>query len=173
MQARYVALRIIRCLLSLDMLLHPRNQYASRSAFSFIELVGVVAFCCVIIALGLPSFMHRAERQLAAEAVNYLEHIKQLQQQHFAEHGYYAPDPMTLDLALVVPAAFSIEATKQGHDIEFPETWSMTLTRQGSAYFCDKYSVTYNESGLVPDAELLAADLVPRLRSVKTSQAAH
>ena len=155
------------------MSLSPRNQYAARAAFSLKEVVGVVAFCCVIIALGMPTYLHRAERQLAAEAVNYLEHIKQLQQQHFDEHGYYAPDPMALDLALVVPSAFSIAAANKGNDGEFAETWSMTLIRQGSAYFCDKYRVTYNETGLVPDATLLAADLVPRLRSLKTSQAAH
>ncbi len=152
---------------------NPRHEYASRAAFSLIEMVGAVAFCCAIIALGLPSLIHRAERQVAAEAVHYLEHIKQLQQQHFSEHGYYAPDPMTLDLALVVPTAFTIDTTRGDTGVEFPESWSMTLIRQGSVYFCNKYRVTYNELGLVPEASLLAADLVPRLRSVKTSQAAH
>ena len=155
------------------MSLNSRNQNASRAAFSLIEMVGVVGFCCAIVVMGLPSFLHHAERQLAAEAINYLEHIKQLQQQHFDEHGYYAPDPMALDLALVVPSAFSIAAANKGNDGEFAETWSMTLIRQGSAYFCDKYRVTYNETGLVHNATLLAADLVPRVHSVKTSQAAH
>ena len=76
---------------------------------------------------------------------------------------------MKLDLAFVVPSAFGIEATTSEIDAEFPETWSMTLTRQGAAYFCDKYRVTYNQSGLVPDATLIRADLIP----VKTSLDAH
>jgi hypothetical protein len=151
---------------------YVKNQSLSRAGLSLAGMVGIVAVIALAV-LGLQNLLQRSECQLAFKAIAYLEHIKELQQQHFVEHGYYAPDPMKLDVALVVPSWFSVEPTATGTDVPARDSWSMTLTRQGDPYVCRKYRVTYNQQGLVPDRSLVEANIIPYLSSLVASQVAH
>ncbi len=149
---------------------HHRGSH--RAAFSLVESVGAVLLCGTLAVFGLPYWVRQSERGRVAEAFEYLQHISQLQQQHFDELGCFELDPMSLDLALVVPSSFVVETDPV--DSPDPSTnWCLSLVRQGSYYGYGDYQISFDATGFMPNRSTVCQTLVPAIHSSTPHRDSH
>jgi type IV pilus assembly protein PilE len=68
----------------------------SRSGFTLLELVIVVAIVAVLAAIAIPSYQEHLRKGRRAAAQSYLMDLAQRQQQYLLDARAYAPDPTAL-----------------------------------------------------------------------------
>jgi prepilin-type N-terminal cleavage/methylation domain-containing protein len=115
--------------------------------FTLVELAVVVVIIGVLAAFAVPRFLASVERSKAAEAFNYLSSVQAAQERYHARQGTYADDMVKLDIKMTAPKYFTVGLVLPGSTGDLEDSWSVTLTRQGSSAGYGAYTVTFTEEG--------------------------
>jgi len=121
-----------------------------RRGFTLVELAVVVVIIGVLAAFAVPRFLSSVERSKAAEAFNYLSSVQAAQERYHARQGTYADLVANLDIKLSSPKYFLVGTVSAGGTASLEDSWSLTLTRSGSAAGYGDYTVTFTEEGYDP-----------------------
>jgi prepilin-type N-terminal cleavage/methylation domain-containing protein len=124
-------------------LLHKRG----RKGFTLVELAVVIIIIGVLAAFGVPRFLDSVERSKAAEAFNYLAAVRAAQERYQVRQGTYADDISTLDIQMPAPKYFSVGTPAAGSSSNLEDSWTLTLTRTGSAGGYGAYTVAFTDQG--------------------------
>lgn len=121
-----------------------RTARRGSSVFS-----ATVALCVLAVtaSYSIPQWARRSEAQTAAEAIEYLQNVRQAQRRYHAQHGRYADDLAELDLAYLPPAYFSVGQMEPLANRTLEETWSLTLRRYDIRSLFGCYSITCTQAG--------------------------
>ena len=119
----------------------------NRGGFSLVELAVVIVIIGVLAAFAVPRFRASVERSKAAEAFNYLASIQAAQERYHARQGTYASLLTDLDIQFSAPKYFAVGDIGAGTTDSLEDSWTLTLTRTGSAAGYGEYTVTYTEGG--------------------------
>ena len=133
----------------------------SRKGFTLVELAVVIVIIGVLAAFGIPRFLKSVERSKAAEAFAYLQSIRAAQERYQARTGTYATDLTTLDIDSATPKYFSVGTVAAGSTGKLENSWTLTLTRSGSAAGYGAYTVTFTESGYDKTNSTISDDVNP------------
>jgi len=127
---------------------HPRWRSRSvRRGSSVLSATAMLCLVAVTASVSLPQWARSCEEQTAAEAIEYLENVRQAQAQFHGDHGRYADDIDQLDLAYVPPTYFSVGAIEPPADGTLAEGWSLTLQRYDVRSLFGCYSITCTQNG--------------------------
>ncbi len=125
-----------------------RDAAPSRSGFTLVELMIVVAIIGVMSSIAVPLFGRYQYRAKSAEAVANLGAIRVVQEAHFSEHGAYlsanAEPPL---IPGPIPAPFDIVGTGYA---------AMGWSPDGRVYFSYAVAISADSTGYTADA---AADI--------------
>jgi prepilin-type N-terminal cleavage/methylation domain-containing protein len=132
-------------------------QGRARKGFSLVELSVVVIIIGVLAAFGVPRLLQSVERSKASESFKYLASVRAAQERYQARQGTYASDLTTLDLSQVDPTYFTVGTVTADET-----TWTLTLTRSGSASGYGAYTVTFTEDGYDSVNSNIDADVNPQ-----------
>lgn len=117
----------------------PPKSTVRKSSWAENTLIGLLA---IGIVLGVPRYFQSVESNKAADAYDFLVHVYDLQNRHYANHGHYADSLAKLDMARPLPTHFSIG------DVETDgRGWTLSLTRVGSSLGYGGYRITFDEGG--------------------------
>src|SRR3954469_1574981 len=108
-------------------------QTRGRKGFTLVELAVVIIIIGVLSAFGVPRFLDSVERSKAAESFNYLAAVRAAQERYQVRQGTYADDLTTLDIQMPAPKYFSVGTPAAGSTTNLEDSWTLTLTRSGSA----------------------------------------
>src|ERR1044071_8741783 len=111
----------------------PQQVAAKRNAFTLVELAVVIVIIGVLAAFGVPRFLKSVERSKAAEAFNYLSAVRSAQERYQSTNGTYADAAANLDISFPTPKYFDIADPVAGGSGSIEDSWSVTLTRSGTA----------------------------------------
>jgi prepilin-type N-terminal cleavage/methylation domain-containing protein len=103
--------------------------------FTLVELAVVVVIIGVLAAFAVPRFLASVERSKAA------------QERYHARQGTYADAMVMLDIKMTAPKYFTVGLVLPGSTGDLEDSWSVTLTRQGSSAGYGAYTVTFTEEG--------------------------
>ncbi len=127
-----------------------------RKAFSLVEAAVIVVILGVLAAFAVPAVLAAAERKKAVEAFDYLLAVQDAQTRHLTREGKFAGDLNSLDLQAALPAHYTPGPIAAGRSGSLAGSWSLTLTRAGSAAGYDGYTVTFTEQGFDPDKSTIS-----------------
>src|SRR5678810_1118015 len=108
-----------------------RNR--GRKGFTLVELAVVIIIIGVLAAFGVPRFLDSVERSKAAEAFNYMSAVRAAQERYQVRKGTYSDDLTKLDIQMPEPKYFSVGVPAAGGTDNLEDSWTLTLTRAGSA----------------------------------------
>ena len=131
--------------------------------FSLVELAVVVVIVGVLAAFGIPRVLTNAERAKAAEAFQFLSAIQSSQERFRSLNGFYAADVSELDIPYTEPKHFAVSALQTGATSDFETSWSLKLTRTGSASGYGAYTVLYTNRGYDARRSTIAAEIDPTI----------
>jgi len=134
---------------------------APRAGFTLVELAVVIVIIGVLAAFGVPRFLKSVERSKAAEAFNYLAAVRDSQERYEAQNGTYADDVTKLDISFPAPRYFDIAQPVAGSSGNLEDSWSMTLTRSGSASGYGNYTVVFTDQGFDSTTSTIVTDVNP------------
>jgi type II secretory pathway pseudopilin PulG len=106
-----------------------------------VELAVVIVIIGVLAAFGVPRFLVSVERSKAAEAFAFLSAVRDAQERYQAQNGTYASNLNNLDINQPNPTYFTV-----GPCTATDNSWTCTLTRQGSTAGYGAYLVTFTTS---------------------------
>ncbi len=109
--------------------------------------------------ISIPGWIRQSERWRVAESHAYLASIRDAQERFRAENGCYTDDLAKLDLDRPEPTFFAVGEVHPGLSGDLVSSWTLTLTRFGDDWFCDPYSVTCTEQGLLSQSRSLRTEL--------------
>jgi type IV pilus assembly protein PilA len=124
---------------------HLRSR--GRKGFTLVELAVVIIIIGVLAAFAVPRFLDSVERSRAAEAYSFLSAVRAAQERYQMRQGTYADDLAKLDLKNPAPKFFSVGAPAAGLSSSLEDSWTLTLTRTGSAGGYGAYTVTFTDQG--------------------------
>ena len=133
----------------------------TRQGFTLVELAVVIVIIGVLASFGVPRFLKSVERSKAAEAFNYLSAVRAAQERYQSMNGTYADDATQLDISFPTPKYFDIAAPVAGGTGSIEDSWSVTLTRTGTAAGYGAYTVVFTESGYDGDNSTIPTDINP------------
>ena len=122
-----------------------RNQ--GRKGFTLVELAVVIIIIGVLAAFAVPRFLDSVERSKAAEAFNYLAAVRAAQERFQVRQGTYADDITDLDIQMPTPKYFTVGTPAAGSTSDLEDSWTLTLTRAGSAGGYGAYTVVFTDQG--------------------------
>src|SRR5215207_1652893 len=122
-----------------------RNR--GRKGFTLVELAVVIIIIGVLAAFGVPRFLDSVERSKAAEAYNYLAAVRAAQERYQVRQGTYSDDITELDIQMPAPKYFTVGTPAAGTSGDMEDSWTLTLTRTGSAGGYGAYTVTFTDQG--------------------------
>jgi prepilin-type N-terminal cleavage/methylation domain-containing protein len=128
-----------------------------KAGFTLVELAVVVVIIGVLAAFAAPRFLASVERSKAAEAFNYLSAIQAAQERYHARQGTYADDPAKLDIKMTPSRYFSVGTMQPGGTDSLEDSWSLTLTRTGSAAGYGAYTVSFTQEGYDPNSSTISS----------------
>ena len=132
-----------------------------RAGFTLVELAVVIVIIGVLAAFGVPRFLKSVERSKAAEAFNYLSAVRDSQERYQAQNGTYADDVTKLDISFPAPKYFALGTVGAGAGTGLEDSWSMTLTRNGSSSGYGAYTVTFTDQGYDSTNSNIPTDINP------------
>jgi type IV pilus assembly protein PilA len=118
-----------------------------RRGFTLVELAVVIIIIGVLAAFGVPRFLDSVERSKAAEAFNYQAAVRAAQERYQVRQGTYADDITKLDIQMPDPKYFSVGTPAAGSTSDLEDSWTLTLTRAGSAGGYGAYTVVFTDQG--------------------------
>ena len=122
-----------------------RNR--ARKGFTLVELAVVIIIIGVLAAFGVPRFLDSVERSKAAEAFNYQAAVRAAQERYQVRQGTYADDITKLDIQMPDPKYFAVGTPAAGSTSDLEDSWTLTLTRSGSAGGYGAYTVVFTDQG--------------------------
>ena len=122
-----------------------RNR--GRQGFTLVELAVVIIIIGVLAAFGVPRFLDSVERSKAAEAFNFQSAVRAAQERYQVRQGTYADDLATLDIQMPTPKYFSVGTPEAGSTGDLEDSWTLTLTRSGTAGGYGAYKVVFTDQG--------------------------
>lgn len=126
----------------------PHAFVRRRAGFTLVELAVVVVVIGALAAFGVPRLIKSAERSRAAEAFEYLNSVRAAQERYQAQYGTYATSLADLDIKATAPKSFSVPSTfTASASSTLQDSWSLTLTRTGSAARYGAYTVSFTDTG--------------------------
>jgi len=128
-----------------------------RNGFTLVELAVVIVIIGVLAAFGVPRFLKSVERSKAAEAFSYLGAVYSAQERYLALNGTYSSTVGNLDIQFPNPKYFTVPTTITATQ----NTWSLTLTRTGSAAGYGAYTITFTDQGFDAGASNISSDISP------------
>jgi prepilin-type N-terminal cleavage/methylation domain-containing protein len=133
------------------------NASRRRAAgFTLVELAVVIVIIGVLAAFGVPRFIKSVEKSKASEAFEYLASVRTAQERYQSQNGTYASDVSLLDIKASAPKYFTVGTTGNAGSLE--NSWSLTLTRTGSAAGYGPYTVTFTQDGFDLTNSTIASD---------------
>jgi type II secretory pathway pseudopilin PulG len=126
-----------------------------------VELAVVIVIIGVLAAFGVPRFLKSVERSKAAEAFNYLSAVRSAQERFQSTNGTYADAAADLDISFPAPKYFTIADPVAGGSGSIEDSWSVTLTRAGTAAGYGAYTVIFTESGFDDTNSTIPDDINP------------
>lgn len=124
-----------------------RKLGAVAGGFTLVELAVVIIIIGVLAAFAVPRFLDSVERSKAAESFNYLSAVRAAQERYQVRQGTYADDLTALDIQMPTPKYFTPGTPAAGSTGSLEDSWTLTLTRTGSAAGYGEYTVTFTEEG--------------------------
>ena len=118
-----------------------------RKGFTLVELAVVIIIIGVLAAFGVPRFLDSVERSKAAEAFNYQSAVRAAQERFQVRQGTYAEDLTELDIQMPTPKYFTVGTPEAGASGSLEDSWTLTLTRAGSAGGYGPYKVVFTDQG--------------------------
>ncbi|MBJ20768.1 MAG: prepilin-type N-terminal cleavage/methylation domain-containing protein [bacterium] len=125
-----------------------RNRPKSRSAFTLIELMIVVAIIGILSAIAIPMFISHQLRAKSTEAKTNLSAIRVVEEANFSETGLY--------VAAVAEPSLIPGSTPVSFDAAGSDYASLGWAPEGRVYFSYAVAVSVDQSGYTADA---AADI--------------
>ena len=119
----------------------------TRKGFTLVELAVVIIIIGVLAAFGVPRFLDSVERSKAAEAFNFQSAVRAAQERYQVRQGTYADDLTDLDIQMPTPKYFSVGTPEAGSTGDLEDSWTLTLTRSGSAGGYGNYKVVFTDQG--------------------------
>jgi type II secretory pathway pseudopilin PulG len=115
-----------------------------RPAFSTLALMLTLIVCAAAATVGIPRWCLAGEREKTADALIYLESVKQAQVSYYADYGHFSPSIGQLDIRHPSPTHFSVVFMEAdcGSD-----SWSLCLKRSGTWKYFGEYSLAYTQDG--------------------------
>ena len=134
----------------------------NRKAFTLVELAVVVVIIGVLAAFGVPRLLKSIERTKAAEAFAYLQSIRSGLERYQARTGAYSSVLADLDVQLPAPKYFTVGVIGPGSTGDIEDSWSLTLTRTGTAAGYGAYTVTFTDQGFDGANSTIVAEINPQ-----------
>lgn len=119
----------------------------SRKGFTLVELAVVIVIIGVLAAFGVPRFLKSVERSKASEAFSYLAAVRSAEERAQAKNGTYEATIENLDIQFAVPKYFTVGTVSAGSSGSLEDSWTLTLTRNGSSSGYGAYTVTFTDQG--------------------------
>jgi len=132
-----------------------------RKGFTLVELAVVIVVIGVLAAFGVPRFKKAVERSKAGEAFNYLAAVRSAQERYHSQNGTYATDLTTLDIEQATPQYFTVGTAAAGSSGSIEDSWTLTLTRDGTAAGYGAYTVIFTHEGYDATNSTIPADVNP------------
>jgi len=118
-----------------------------RKGFTLVELAVVIIIIGILAAFAVPRFLDSVERSKAGEAFNYLAAVRSAQERYSIRQGTYADDITKLDIQMPDPKYFTVGTPAAGSSGSLEDSWTLTLTRAGSAGGYGAYKVVFTDQG--------------------------
>ncbi|MBI5196347.1 MAG: prepilin-type N-terminal cleavage/methylation domain-containing protein [Nitrospirae bacterium] len=125
--------------------------------FTLVELTVIIVIIGVLAAFAVPRYRDAAERSKAREAFNYLASVRASQERFHARQHTYAGAITSMDMRMGAPKYFKVGQVTAGNSGNIEDSWSLTLTRQGSTAGYGAYTVTFTEQGFDVTSSMIAA----------------
>lgn len=132
-------------------------RFKNIKGFTLIELTVILVVIGVLAAFAVPRYRDSAERAKAREAFNYLATVRASQERFLARQHTYAGALESLDISIGAPKYFRVGKITSGGSGSLENSWSLTLTRQGSSAGYGAYTVTFTEQGFDVSSSMIAA----------------
>ena len=127
-----------------------------RPAFSSLALMLSLLVCVATATVGIPRWCLAGEREKAADAIIYLESVKQAQASHYEKNGRFSPAIGQLEIRHPSPTHFSVAFMEADCG---SNSWVLSLKRSGTWKYFGEYSLAYNQDGF----DSLRSSVDPRL----------
>ena len=118
-----------------------------RKGFTLVELAVVIIIIGVLAAFAVPRFLDSVERSKAAEAFNYMSAVRAAQERYQVRQGTYCDDLTKLDIQMPTPKYFTVGTPEAGTSGNLEDSWTLSLTRSGSAGGYGNYKVVFTDQG--------------------------
>lgn len=119
----------------------------NRAGFTLLELAVVIIIIAVLGAFGVPRLLDCVERSKAAEAFNYMSAVRAAQERYQVRQGTYTDDITKLDIQMPTPKYFTVGTPEAGTSGNLEDSWTLSLTRTGSAGGYGNYKVVFTDQG--------------------------
>ena len=134
-----------------------KMRFKNIKGFSLIELTVIIVIIGVLAAFAVPRYRDAAERAKAKEAFNYLASVRASQEKFHSFQHTYTGDIASMDIKMGAPKYFKVGQITAGNSGNIEDSWSLTLTRQGSTAGYGAYTVTFTEQGFDVTSSMIAA----------------
>jgi prepilin-type N-terminal cleavage/methylation domain-containing protein len=142
-------------------MLHLVPKTRARKGFTLVELAVVIVIIGVLAAFGVPRFLKSVERSKSSEAFAYLTAVRSAQERYVSRQGTYTQDVNALDIQTQSPKYFNTGGINAGSTGNIQNSWSMTLTRQGSSAGYGAYTVNFTDQGYQQGSSSISSDITP------------